>query len=82
MLSKISQSEKDNYHKISLICRILEMTPRSIEEGRKKNQTKSERETKHKRLLIVGNKLRVAGGEGSGGMGQLGDGHWGGYVLY
>ena len=56
MPREISHSEKDNYHKISLICRILEMTPRSIEEGRKKNQTKSERETNHKRLLTMGNK--------------------------
>ena len=30
------------------------------------NKTKSERETNHKRLLIIGNKLRVAGGEGVG----------------
>ena len=30
---------------------------------------KSERETNHKRLLIIGNKLRVAGGEGARGMG-------------
>ena len=28
---------------------------------------KSERETNHKRLLIIGNKLRVAGGKGKGG---------------
>jgi len=30
---------------------------------------KSERETNHKRLLIIGNKLRVAGGEMGGEMG-------------
>ena len=34
---------------------------------------KSERETNHKRLLIIGNKLRVAGGNGGGG--------WGGWVM-
>ena len=31
---------------------------------------KPERETNHKRLLITGNKLRVAGREGGGGMGN------------
>ena len=35
----------------------------------KLNKTKSERETKHKRPLIIGNKLRVAGGGGSAGRG-------------
>ena len=44
-----------------------------------------ERETNHKRLLILGNKLRVAGGEGRGGWGNwvvdIGEGmccneHW------
>ena len=37
--------------------------------GREKNKTKSERETNHKRLLTIGNKLRVAGEEVGGGMG-------------
>ena len=37
-------------------------------EGNLKGE-KSERETNHKRLLTMGNKLRVAGGEVSGGMG-------------
>ena len=36
---------------------------------------KPERKTNHKRLLIIGNELRVAGGEAGGGMGSLGDGH-------
>ena len=35
-------------------------------EKKKGNKTKPERETNHKRLLISGNKLRVAGGEWSG----------------
>ena len=39
---------------------------------RGKNKTRSERETNHKRLLVMGVKLRVAG-RGAGGMGQLGD---------
>ena len=42
---------------------------------------KSERETNHKRLLIIGNKLRVAGVEGVWGMGYLGDGHEGGHMM-
>ena len=36
---------------------------------------KSERETKHKRLLIIGNKLREAGGE------EVGEGVTGGWTL-
>ena len=44
---------------------------RIIGEGREKeNKTKSERETNHKRLLIIGNKLRAAGGERGGGWGN------------
>ena len=55
---------------------------RIIKERRGKlNKIKTERETNHKRLLILGNKLTVAGGEGGKGMGLLGDRHWGGYVL-
>ena len=34
------------------------------ERKKKKNKTKSEREVNHKRLLIIGNKLRVDGGGG------------------
>ena len=45
----------------------------SVEDHRgreqKLNRKKSERETNHKRLLIIGSKLRVAGGEGGEGMG-------------
>lgn len=37
---------------------------------------------KHKRPLVSGDKLRVAGGERVGGMGWLGEGHWGGHVLW
>ena len=44
---------------------------RIIGEGREKeNKMKSERETNHKRLLIIRNKLRVAGEE------WLGWGNW------
>lgn len=35
---------------------------------------KTERKANRKRLLIIGNQVRVAGGE-AGGMGPLGDGH-------
>ena len=48
---------------------------------KKRNKKKPERETNQNRLLISGNKLRVAGGEGGWGMGWC-DGHWGGYVLW
>ena len=36
---------------------------------------KSERETKHERLLTLGNEQGVVEGEVGGGMGWLGDGH-------
>ena len=45
-----------------------------IKRGKNKS-SKSERETNHKRLLIIGNKLSFAGEEGSVGMRYLGDGH-------
>ena len=39
-------------------------------EGKEKqNAMKTEREANHKRLLTLGNKLRVTRGEGGGGMG-------------
>ena len=37
--------------------------------GRRETEEKSERKTNHERLLPLGNKLRVAGGEVAGGMG-------------
>ena len=43
---------------------------------------KPERGTNPKRLLISGNILRIAGGEGSGRNGVAGGGHCGGYVLW
>ena len=42
---------------------------------------KTERETSHKRLLIIGNRLRVIGWEGTAEMGYLGDGHEGGHLM-
>ena len=47
MLSKISESEKDKYHKISLICGILETKQMNIWEVGK---DRTEREINHKRL--------------------------------
>ena len=44
----------------------LETKQRIIGEGGKNKTMKSERETNHKRLLIIRNKLRVAGGEEGG----------------
>ena len=41
---------------------------------------KSEMETNHMRLLIIGNKLKIARGEVGGGW-VLGDGHEGGHVM-
>ena len=41
-LNKISPSEKDNYHMISLICEIQETKQRTIEEERKKKKKKDE----------------------------------------
>ena len=58
MLSEISQSEKDNFHMISLIQRISEFENKTEDhrgrEGKMK-QDKTKRETHHKRLLISGN---------------------------
>ena len=70
MLSKISQSEKDNYHKVSLIRGVEETMQRTTGKGREKqNGRNPERETNHERFLIIGKNLRVAGGEVGGGMG-------------
>ena len=44
-------------------------------EGKIKQDKIREGGEPYKRLLTIGNKLRVAGGEGGGGMGSLGDGH-------
>lgn len=52
---------------ISLTCGIEATEQRVIGEGRKKPETKPERETIQKRLLIRGNKLRAAGGAGVAG---------------
>ena len=39
------------------------------------NKIKIERKTNHERLLTLGNKLRVAGGERGGTIRELGNGH-------
>ena len=40
----------------------------------------SVRVTKHKRHLTLGNEQGVVEGEVGGGLGWLGDGHWGGHL--
>ena len=59
-LSKISLSEKDKYHMISLICRIWETN---------KEREKNKRDKARNRLLIIQNKLMVIRGEVGKGMG-------------
>lgn len=44
------------------------------EEKEKYNEIKTEREANYKRLLIVGNRVRVTGGEVGGGWGTWGMG--------
>ena len=64
ILSNITQSGKDNCM-ISLMWNLKTKT--GEDRGREeKKYTKLERETNHKRLSTLGNKLRVAGGEVSG----------------
>ena len=69
---EISQSEKDNYHKISLIMRNLRGRVEKVGKEKMK-QDGIGRETNHKRLLISQNKRRVAGG---GGIWRGGVGLW------
>ena len=61
-LSEISQSEKENYHMISLIWNLRNKT-----DEHRKNRGKP-----RNRLLTIENKLRVAGGEVGGGDGVTG----------
>ena len=63
MLNKISLSREK---KLSYDFIHMQNLRNKTEEHRvreEKNKTKSERETNHKRLLTLGNKLRIAGGE-------------------
>ena len=61
ILSEISQSEKDKYYMISVICGFKKQTVdhRGREE---KNKIKREKEANYQRLLNTKDKLRVAGG--------------------
>ena len=52
MLSEISQSEKDKYHKISLICEIQEIKQMNIGEWKGKKKMKIGREVDPKRLFF------------------------------
>ena len=82
MLSEISQSEKDNYHMISLIWGSGDATWGLKWVGEESmKQDGIGRETNHKWLLISQNKLRVAGGRGFGRR-ERDFVHWGGYVLW
>jgi len=65
MLSEISQSEKDNFHMVSLMWNIRNSAEDNTEREGKLNRKKSERETNYERLWTPGTKLRVT--EGSGG---------------
>ena len=57
------------------MCHIRNSTDDHRGKEGKLNGKKSERETNHERLLNIGNKLRVAGGEVRGKKGELGDVH-------
>ena len=67
-LSKISQSEKDKYHMISLMWNLRNTTDEHRGRG-VKIRIKTERKANHKRLLTMEIKLRIAGGEVGRGMG-------------
>ena len=59
--AKQNQSEKDKYHMISLMQSL-----RNKIRGHKQREgkiRKTKRETNHKRLLTIENKLRVTGGK-------------------
>ena len=73
MLSKISQSEKDKCHMIHSYVEFKKQNRLTSEKGEK------EREENHKTFLTMENKLRVAGGEVDGGMGQMSVGYYGRY---
>ena len=53
---------------------------RIIGEGRENEWVKSESVTKPERLLTLGNEQGIVEGEVGGGMGCLGDRHWGGHL--
>ena len=67
-LSEISQSEKDNYHMVSLIFGIQEAVEDHRGREAKLNGKSSEREKNGERLLTIGNTLRFNGGEVDGGI--------------
>ena len=63
MLREISQSEKNTYHMVSLMWNIRNGPEDHRGREQKLNGKTSERETNHEKLLTLGNKLWVAGGE-------------------
>ena len=68
MLSEISQSQKDKYHKFSLICGIYKTEQMSKGEKREREGGKP-----RYRLLTIENKHDYQRGGGRG-MGKIGDG--------
>lgn len=65
---KRSHSEKDNDHRISLLCGIQETNQDHRGRVGKKETRRNQRETNHKRLVVIGNKLRAAGGVSGAGV--------------
>ena len=68
MLSEVSQSVKDNHHVVSLIWVISKIVKGIIGERRENEWEKSERVTKHERLLSLGNEQGVVEEEAGGRM--------------
>ena len=62
MLSKISQSEKYNYHMVSLMWNVRNSTEDHGGREGKWNGKTSEKETNHERLSTIGNKRLLEGG--------------------
>ena len=70
MLREVSQSEKDKYHTISLICRIKEAKQMNTGGGKREANQKNRFLNIEKRLMAVHHQR-----EGGQGMGQRHDGY-------
>ena len=66
MLSEVNRSEKDKHYMVSLTWGILKIVKGIIGERRENEWEKSERVTKHERLLTLGNERGVVEGEARG----------------
>ena len=81
MLSQISQAERVNYHMVSLTYLwSIRNNMEDMGRWREVSWGKSEGETNHERPWTLRNKLRLL--EGSGGLGEPGDGYYGGHILH